>query len=110
MIRLDTPLCGKCGYDLTGLAQEGRCPECGNPFDRRRGLGITLQPTPEEQGARLMKLLRTIALAAMTLLVGGTSLGLDWLGYPYALSVGLVGLLILGSATLVSYIHGRENR
>lgn len=24
-----TPLCSQCGYELTGLAVEGNCPECG---------------------------------------------------------------------------------
>ena len=25
----DQPVCTKCGYDLTGLSEETRCPECG---------------------------------------------------------------------------------
>src|SRR5690348_14446666 len=26
--------CGNCGYLLAGLAVQGSCPECGQPFDR----------------------------------------------------------------------------
>jgi hypothetical protein len=35
---IDTPQtrCAGCGYDLTGLAASGRCPECGVAFDRER--------------------------------------------------------------------------
>src|SRR5207253_4221002 len=25
-------LCATCGYDLRGLAPDGRCPECGTPI------------------------------------------------------------------------------
>ncbi len=27
-------LCARCGYDLSGLPQRGRCPECGDLFDK----------------------------------------------------------------------------
>lgn len=29
MNKLDTPYCRECGYDLTGLTESPRCPECG---------------------------------------------------------------------------------
>jgi len=31
-IKVNHPLCVKCGYDLYGL-EVSRCPECGTPFD-----------------------------------------------------------------------------
>lgn len=34
VIDSDRP-CGKCGYNLKGLASGGRCPECGYPITRR---------------------------------------------------------------------------
>jgi hypothetical protein len=27
-----TPYCGECGYDLAGLTDSARCPECGRPL------------------------------------------------------------------------------
>ncbi len=30
--RLRPALCGRCGYDLSGLPPAGLCPECGRPF------------------------------------------------------------------------------
>jgi hypothetical protein len=29
-------LCPKCGYEMKGLDEVARCPECGRPFDRER--------------------------------------------------------------------------
>lgn len=26
-------VCVECGYELTGLGNSGRCPECGTPFE-----------------------------------------------------------------------------
>ncbi len=31
--------CGRCGYDLRGSANSGRCPECGRPFPRKVASG-----------------------------------------------------------------------
>jgi predicted RNA-binding Zn-ribbon protein involved in translation (DUF1610 family) len=28
----DTPYCKECGYELTGLTDSSRCPECGRPI------------------------------------------------------------------------------
>ncbi len=32
--RLRSSVCGRCGYDLSGLPAAGACPECGRPFGR----------------------------------------------------------------------------
>lgn len=50
----DTPVCYGCGYNLTGLSRQGRCPECGTPYDldrpaphfRRPPLGFALLLAP----------------------------------------------------------------
>lgn len=26
------PRCWSCGYELSGMPREGKCPECGSPF------------------------------------------------------------------------------
>ena len=36
----ETMACAACGYDLTGVGGEGRCPECGGFYDKHSGRGI----------------------------------------------------------------------
>ncbi len=104
----DNTNCGKCGYDLTGLSPRGHCPECGNLFDRGRGLGIKHTLTAEERGDRLMKLIRTIALALATLVVIALTSVLYAAGFPKVLGIGLVTIVILGLAAATSYISYRQ--
>jgi len=33
VVRLKFRLCTECGYSLHDAAQEGRCPECGSPYE-----------------------------------------------------------------------------
>lgn len=40
MVRIINYQCERCGYDLTGLASAGRCPECGRRFDKQRHYGV----------------------------------------------------------------------
>ncbi len=48
--QLEDPFCNECGYDLTGLTDSSKCPECGGAlvevlmrpsFDARRGIRYT---------------------------------------------------------------------
>ncbi|MBB6429087.1 hypothetical protein [Algisphaera agarilytica] len=42
MLDLDAKVsCSNCGYDLMGVAREGRCPECGQRYDLALGMGVT---------------------------------------------------------------------
>lgn len=34
VIPSNRPYCHECGYELTGLAERGVCPECGTAFER----------------------------------------------------------------------------
>lgn len=36
VVRLKFRLCTECGYSLHDAAQEGRCPECGVPYELDR--------------------------------------------------------------------------
>lgn len=36
--------CDRCDYELTGLGEAGRCPQCAAPFNRRKRLWETYGP------------------------------------------------------------------
>ena len=43
--------CAECGYNLSGLGDSSRCPECGTSFERRSRLWETYGPDAFVQGA-----------------------------------------------------------
>lgn len=58
--------CAECGYDLMGLPQRGKCPECGAYFDQVRGTGLSSNRSQQMQRHdRLLRRLRTILLAVV---------------------------------------------
>ena len=61
------PLCGQCGYDLTG-SEGNRCPECGLLFIEA---GVTFQ---RDKGARGRQLRRNVILALVVLLGAGAAM------------------------------------
>lgn len=42
------PHCGHCGYTLSGLADHGRCPECGTEYDPGNSHWLLEAPTVSE--------------------------------------------------------------
>lgn len=71
----DLPRCGRCGHDLRGIDQEGRCPECGADLPRhlvRTSLG------PRGTSLRF----RVRPLAGRLLLVGAIVLPVLILVHP----------------------------
>ncbi len=88
MINRDHP-CWKCGYNVRGLSQEGRCPECGEPVDLRR--------LPRRSVWRFLGIF--VACSVMIVLVGGTLL-LDYIApvtghLNYVLSVELIAAIVV---------------
>ena len=72
---IDVPPCPSCGYDLTGLPQRGRCPECGEPFDQAR-LTRRVQADPDtRRRQRRARQIRTASLAALAVVLVGIGLG-----------------------------------
>lgn len=64
--------CDGCQYDLRGSPIRGRCPECGHPFDKVSGLGISRPVSTYERGDRLMLTVSAFGcLGAMAMLFGG---------------------------------------
>lgn len=106
---LTPPTCSQCGYDLTGLAAgQGRCPECGQSWDRQTGQGLEQSnlSTTAHQSRRINRL-RTWGLlfaTAMVLTCGGlgTLIAANPLR-PLAIAGILVAVLLL--AALTSYVY-----
>lgn len=93
---LDQPAaCAACGYDLTGVGWEGRCPECGGFYDKSNARGIVRGGggplTPHERGDRVVAMVKVGGYAALGfagLLWGGiASLSSPMPARPLALGI-----------------------
>ena len=106
---MDVAVCKQCGYELTGLADRGKCPECGHAYCISRRQGIVLPDTPEERGSRLLgrfKMIGLAAVGAVFILIGFcvTVLG----GNKYAIwTGGFVGAMFLLFA-VASYVDEKR--
>ncbi len=56
--------CHHCNYDLTGLPAQGRCPECGKPFNTQ-----SYYRQQHRSDHPLMRYLRSIVLAGIALAI-----------------------------------------
>ena len=92
--------CPVCGYNLRGLADGGRCPECGTAIDRRGPW--TLARWPFRLRRRLavalaglfLTLLGRVAFAAAVLWTVSTESGVEW-------QLPTLALLAVGNAVIV---------
>ena len=97
MIDRDTP-CRACGYNLCGLADTGRCPECGRPVAESLESAELRHSDPawlRGMATGLTILLRATAVSlggAVLMLFVPSALGLDALGIAVNLVAGAVAL------------------
>ena len=121
MNRVRDAQCASCDYELTGLGQQGRCPECGQFFDMMTGEGLKAggRSGDDEQasekhrrGERVVRRLGVVFMLAMGLIVlvcGGVValFAEDW-RYPMA-TAGLIAVIFALSG-LSWYLGEDTNR
>ena len=74
LIYRDTP-CPGCGYNLRGLEQQHRCPECGHRYDFRPGVGAGTADVPRFGRMNLFdKLCAFVALLLGLIFLGSSEL------------------------------------
>ncbi len=99
---IDKP-CRNCGYDLTGLEIQGRCPECGGYYDgwSGEGLGGGLMDK-HERGDFVMGVMKVAGLVVVALLILGLGALASWnVGKPGSLILtGVVSLILLTGAVV----------
>ena len=106
---LDPPICGKCGYDLSGLGRQGRCPECGTVFNLATGKGVRSASDAMRRGDRLVRRLRTIACALFGVAMLACAGCLQWVR-PTGRSIWIGGVFagMAFLAAVVSYIYEKD--
>lgn len=110
MLKPETYICIRCGYELTGLQDVGKCPECGNPYSTRAMLGVKVPEPGYAKGERLFRRVRTIALGILALCVlscgGLVSLFVPRPDRAWAIA-GVLALVML-LAAVTSYVYEKE--
>lgn len=110
-----THQCRNCEYELTGLPNRGRCPECGNEYDMKSGKGIIGGPSDRHRrGERIMARIRTILLGVAVLVVMSCGGLLSLLVHAYSgnwlkplATAGMFSAVLL-MAMVLSYLNERE--
>jgi hypothetical protein len=108
--------CPACNYDLFSAPLDGKCPECGRPIPKRKGLEKTKNPrrVNSQHRSRLRRARRTLLwllpLGTLALVVAVGSL---WFAVPrwlriasWTLTIG-GGLQLIGSWTEFVYHKDR---
>lgn len=101
--------CARCGYDLTGLAMVGHCPECGHEYDGHTRAGFASHAALRQARLdRIVARVRTVCLAAcgaMALMCAGAVPLAGFGDKTRAFAVGLIVASFFGLAALVSYLY-----
>lgn len=104
--------CEECEYDLTGLPEVGRCPECGRRYNTRSGFGVQIGDTAPVNANWFALHQRTLMLVAAALLLsccaGRFSGRISSGGTAISISGALAILLLLGA--VVSYLFENLRR
>ena len=105
----DLSYCGQCGYELTGLADEGQCPECGNRFNKRSGSGLRGDPNPSRRSHAFLRYLRTITIACIALCIMFCT-GLTYLLKPTEKVIysGAIMTLVALLGVVTSFVYDRN--
>ncbi len=98
MDKIDGKQCGRCGYDLTGLDFEGRCPECGGNYSSWSGDGIAGGVMDKHRrGEWVVRLFQTIGLVFLALALVG-------LGVLFHLKNGLMMPIVMTSVVALIFL------
>jgi hypothetical protein len=103
MDRISGKSCRRCGYDLTGLDFQGRCPECGCYHDALSGEGIGGGVMDRHRrGDRVVTLLWTVGLllAAVVMVAVGLMVWLKTGRSGTLIATAAVSLLFLASSVV----------
>ena len=89
------PQCSGCGYDITGLAPVGRCPECGRPYGGERHRPVQSRPQLVPDDVVLSTSWRTGALLAFASVVAYASCSLFSLYWGGLSSTAYAGIMVV---------------
>ena len=92
-------LCEACAYDLQGLAEAGRCPECGQEYDKARRVGVRRgrAPATTTQAMRQQQRLKTLGFFLAAVLTAALGVVMGAIGeepWPPIVVMGMIALLL----------------
>ena len=91
--------CGHCGYELTGLSEEGQCPECGAYYDVWSGRGLANDKMAgHRRGDQVVKVIQTLGLLFLGILILGVGAVYTWK------TDGLGPLILCGVVSVIFFI------